>query len=111
MTDKPQAPNLTFASLDSIDKPTPFVYFTKSNKRVTFPDVFDMEFEAAEEFLFDMADKRNSEVLRKWLSDKDYAAIKADRLTLRQLQTLIERVQAHYEGTLGSAGEGDASES
>ena len=109
--DKPKI-HATFAALDAIEKPEPYVYATKAGKRVTFPDIFDMEFEAAEEFLRDLAsDQWNSSVLRKWLTDKDFAALKADKLSLRQMNALTEMVRAHYEGTLGDAGEGSASAS
>lgn len=111
MSDKPRTPDFSFSDLDNLEKPEPFVYTTKASKRVTFPDVFDMEAEEAENFLREMGTNPwNTEVLQKWLPAKDYAALKADRLTLRQLSVLFERVQAHYEGRLGDSGEGSDSD-
>lgn len=107
--DKPKV-HSTFSALDAIETPDPYVYVTKAGKRVTFPDLYDLEFEEAEAFLTDIASgQSNSEVLRKWLSEKDYAALKGDRLTLRQITTLTQMVQSHYEGTVGTVGEGTAS--
>lgn len=111
MADKPTT-HFSFAELDKIDKPAPFTYTTKASKRVTFPDVWDMEFEAAEAFLDDLnANTNNSAVLKKWLSEEDYAKLRDDRLSLRAVGVLVERVQAHYAGALGSSGEGAASAS
>lgn len=109
--DKPATPNLTFGALNAVENPEQFVYTTKASKRVVFPDVYAMEFEEAEHFLNDLAGRHNSAVLQKWLSDKDYAAVKDDKLNLRQLMTLIESVQAYYEKSWGTPGEDDASES
>lgn len=103
MSDKPSAPNLTFATLDKQESPTPFVYATKTGARVTFPDIFGLEFEEAEQFLSDIQRTTdNSVVLRKWLSPADYEKLRKDRLTLRQLVTLVESAQAHYEASVGS---------
>lgn len=110
-TDKPRTPHFSFSDLDNLEKPEPFVYTTKASKRVTFPDVFDMEAKAAEDFLREMSGSPwNTEVLERWLPEKDFKALMADRLTLRQLTTLFEHVQSHYEGQVGTPGEGNDSD-
>jgi len=108
--DKPVT-HFSFADLDNEVKPEPFVYTTKASKRVVFPDLYDKEFEEAERFFkdFQSAEMSNTAALRKWLDEKDYENLRADRLTLRQVEVLVQRVQAHYEGTFGNTGEGSAS--
>ena len=109
MTDKPKI-HATLDDLETEGKPEPYVFMTKENKRVTFPDLFEMEWEEAEKFLFDMENKPNSEVLKEWLSAKDLAALKESKLSLRQMNILLHKVMAHYQGIVGGQGEGDASE-
>lgn len=110
MTDKPVI-HATSADLDTEDKPEPFVYVTRSNKRVTFPDLFEEEWETAERFFADMDNEPNSVVLKKWLSDKDFAALKADKLSLRSIGILLQKVMNHYQGAFGDPGEDGASAS
>lgn len=97
------------AKLDQQGTPEAFVYMTKAGHRITWPDPLDMDFEDAEEFLDDLNGKRNSEVLPKWIGDDDYAALKADHLSLKKLRALLDMVVSHYQGVLGDEGEGDAS--
>jgi hypothetical protein len=100
----------TTAKLDAQAKPEAFVYMTSANARVTFPDPFDMEWEEAEAFLEELEAIGNSAAaLQKWLSEDDYAALKTERLTLRQGLNLVTMVQQHYAGVLGSQGEGKSS--
>lgn len=108
--DKPKV-DLTFSNLDDEETPRPFIYMTKANKRVTFPDLYDMEWEEGEAFLADMATKPTRQILDKWLTAADVEALKADRLSLRNMLLLTQKVQAHYEASLGTPGEGSASES
>ena len=110
MTDKPKV-HASLTDLESEGKPEPFVYLTSKNKRVTFHDLFEMDWEEAEKFLFDMENKPNSEVLKEWLSAKDLAALKESKLSLRQMNILLHKVMAHYQGIVGDQGEGRASES
>lgn len=111
MTDKPKV-HFSFAELDSeIENPEPFVYTTKASKRVTFPDLFAMEADEGEKFLYDLRTKPDGEILKEWLSDKDRAALAEDKLTLRARTTLLQRVMAYYEGTFGTSGEEPASAS
>ena len=102
--------NLSFADLDrEIDAPEPYVYTTKSSKRVTFPDIFAMEADEAEELLVDAQTMPDGKFLRKWLSEEDLAKLAEDKLTLRHRSMLVQNVMAYYEGTLGDRGEGSAS--
>lgn len=108
MTDKPKI-HASVKDLETEGKPEPFV-FMAGTKRVTFPDLFDLEWEEGEQFLVDLESRSNSYILKEWLSEKDYEALKSAKLTLRQLGILIEKVMAHYQGIAGSPGEGNASE-
>lgn len=111
MTDKPRT-HFSFSDLDKIDTPEPFVYTTKASKRVTFPDLLNLEFEEAEKFQEELqAAGGNAGALRKWLSEEDYERLRADRLSLRQVNNLVQKVSAHYEGAIGTQGEETASAS
>lgn len=109
-TDKPHV-NLTYATLDAEESPEPFVYVTKANHRITFPDLFEMEAEEGEKFLADVETKRDNEVLQKWLSEEDYEALRQDKLTLRSRMRLLEMVLNYYQSSLGTPGEDEASAS
>jgi hypothetical protein len=109
--DRPSTPNLTFTALDAEEIPEPFVYVTKANHRVTFPDIFDMEAEEGQKFLLDVETKDDKEVLEKWLTKADLDALQKDKLTLRQRMRLMEAVMAYYQASLGTPGEGQASAS
>lgn len=107
--DKPIV-NLTFSKLDKEEIPQPFVYVTKANHRVVFPDIFDMEADEGSQFLSEVERSSDDDaVLKKWLSDEDYKAYKADKLTLRQRMRLMETVMNFYQSSLGTPGEEKAS--
>ena len=109
--DKPKI-NLNLTDLDTEVKPEPYVVMTRQNKRVTFPDIFDMPDEQGEEFLLDFSnDTPDSIVLKKWLSTEDYEALREHGLTLRQRSSMIHQVMEYYQGTFGDEGEENASES
>jgi hypothetical protein len=100
----------SFADLEAEAKAEPFVYKTKAGVAIEFPDPFDMEFSEAEKFLSELVNMTDSEAaLAKWLSEEDLATLLADKLTLRQMLGLINRVHAHYEAVLGTPGEGKPS--
>lgn len=107
-TDKPTV-HASLKALENDASPEPFVYMTKANKRVTFPDPMELDAFEAEKFIGLLNNSANSVVLKQWLSAKDFDAIAAEKLTLRQLTRLIDQVQKHYEGFFGSEGEGNAS--
>lgn len=109
--DKPKV-NLAYSTLDSEETPEPFVYMTKANHRVVFPDIFDMEAEEGEQFMLDAQNMGvDSKFLEKWLGEEDFKALQADKLTLRQRMRLGNTVMSYYEGSLGTLGEGDSSKS
>lgn len=102
--------NLTFTTLDAEELPQPYVYMTKKNHRVTFPDIFNMEADEGSKFLREVETSTDDDaVLKKWLTREDYAAYKEDKLTLRQRMRLMEAVMAYYQNSLGTPGEGQAS--
>lgn len=104
-SDKPVV-NLTFAKLDAEETPEPFVYVTKENHRIVFPDIYDMEAEEGQEFLDDVSRMTNNyEPFERWLDPEDYKALRADKLKLRQLLRLSQAVMGYYEGSLGTPGE------
>lgn len=105
--DKPTV-HATLNDLDQGEKPTPFVFLVQ-HKRVTFPDVFAMQWTKGEEFLEDVQGKPNSYVLKKWLSAEDYKIVCDSPLSSRGLSELMAKVQDHYEMSMGNAGEGNAS--
>lgn len=107
--DKPQI-HLSAKELDkeagSGTAPESYVYLTRANKRVTFPDPYEMDFEEAEKFLAELETFGNStDALTKWVGVEGLEAIRNDHLTLRQMLTLVERVQQHYVSFMGSPGE------
>ena len=94
---------------DSIAEP--FVYRTKTGKRVAFPDQYGMEWEQAEEFISKLDSFGNSkDALLEWVGTDGYEAIKADRLSLRQMLQLVTNVQQHYTAFMGSPGESGSSD-
>lgn len=107
--DKPKT-NLSFNDLDrEIDAPEPFVYTTKASKRVTFPDIFAMDADEAEQLMSELETMPDGKFLKKWLSEEDLERLAEDKLTLRHRAMLMQRVMAYYEGSLGAQGEGSAS--
>lgn len=112
--DKPK--NIVSVSdLDFEANPDPVRVPLKGGKFVTFPDVYDMPIEEAEQFFEDVArgqqTGRITPSLKRWLSPDDYAALVEAFPTLRSLMPVVERVMAAYEKSWGAPGEGDASTS
>ena len=87
----------------------PFVYMTKNNKRIAFPDPLDLNLEEAERMVVDFQAGRTSTAMQRWLSDDDYAAIKTEVQSVRQWIQLSTDVQKHYEEFFGGPGESVAS--
>ncbi|SDK79092.1 hypothetical protein [Arthrobacter sp. ok362] len=111
--DKPNV-NLSLAALEAeANKPEPFVLALSGSKRITFPDLFDLPVDEAEEFFrdLDQPGKSDFEFLAKWLSKADFDAYKAARVPLRVHKVLIQRVLAYYQQTVGNPGEDTASAS
>jgi len=108
--------HLSAADLDkeagSDQAPEPYVYRTRTGKRVTFPDPYEMGFEEAEKFLDEIQAFGNSaDSLKRWVGLDGLDAIRKDKLTLRQMLLLVERVQQHYLSFMGTPGEGAPSSS
>jgi len=86
--------------------PEPFGYTTRSGRRIVFPDPYEMEFEEAEEFLAKIETFGNSkDALTEWVGKEGFEEISKDRLTLRQMLLLVQRVQQHYVAFMGTPGE------
>lgn len=107
---------ISVSDLEDIEaNPDPVRVPLKGGKFVTFPDVYDMPLEDAEEFFDELArgqaENNLSRPLKRWLSEKDYAALLAQYGTIRKLQPVVERVMAAYEKSWGTVGEGNDSES
>lgn len=110
MSDK-ITPTLTLAGLNKLDgaaEAAPFT-FGLADKIITFPDPLGLSPEEGEALLMDLTGgKKATEIIKNWLSEED-AAIVIKRLTLRQMVLLIKAASDHYEASLGSKGEGNAS--
>jgi len=93
----------------------PAMYPLKSGKLVTFPDIFDLPIEEAEDFLDQMnqaaREGKISPLLKKWLSEEDYEALSGEYPTLRKIKPVFYAVMNYYQGVWGDAGEGTASAS
>lgn len=111
--DKPNV-NLSLAALEAeVAKPEPFVLALKGGKRITFPDLFDLPADEAEEFFkdFQQGAQNDFAFLEKWLTKADFEAYKAAKIPLRVHGALIERVMNYYQQTVGTPGEDTASAS
>ena len=104
-------PTLTLAGLNKLDgaaEATPFT-FGLADKIIKFPDPLGLSPAEGEALLTDLTGgKRATEIIKSWLREED-AEIVLKRLTLRQMVILIKAASQHYEASLGSAGEGNAS--
>ncbi|MFP3579982.1 hypothetical protein SB659_10415 [Arthrobacter sp. SIMBA_036] len=112
-TDKPTI-HLSLSALEAeVAKPEAFVLALSGGKRITFPDLFDMPADEASQFFKDLEEtgQNDFEFLEKWLSEKDFAAYKAEKIPMRVHAALIQRVMDYYEQTVGKPGEGRASAS
>lgn len=108
--DKPKV-NLTFAQLEAeAAAPEPYVFVLPNSKRITFPDIFDMEAEEADDFLEQFKDAKNDfGILEKWLPKADFEEYRKAKLKLRMHGLLVQKVMAYYENTFGSPEKGNAS--
>lgn len=112
MADKPTV-NTTLAALrKEITKPDPWSIGLSGGKVCTFPDLYDRDSEEAERVFTKLnRNAGNWEVLALWLDKADLAKLKAEKLTLRELNTVVSAAISHYEGYYGPQGEDGASES
>lgn len=111
--DKPLG-NIKRVKIENEVNPDPAQYPLKSGKLVTFPDIFDLPTEEAENLLDEMNAAANngkvSPFLKKWLSKEDYTALDAEYPTMRMVRPVFYAVMNYYQGTWGEEGEDGASE-
>src|SRR5690625_2395933 len=107
---------ISVADLDDIaENPDPITIALKDGTKITFPDVYDMPIEEAEDFFREVsraqATGAMTTVLKKWLPADDVKALLKAFPTNRKINPVIQRVMSKYEAQWGSEGEGDASTS
>lgn len=111
MADKPSNITTTLKSLAAEAKdPDPYSIALSDSKVITFPDPLALEGDEGEQFLSDFERMTPGDALKKWLPEKDNAALREEKLTLRQRRHLVQSVLRYYQGGLGDAGEGPGSE-
>lgn len=112
-SDKPTVYSLS--SLTKEIKPVePFVLDLGQRKgRVTFPDIWAMEYERAEQIVvaYQSGQASLSQTLEGWLKPADLARLREQKLDLRTMRAVLEKVMEHFQGSYGEPGEADASES
>ncbi|BCW61843.1 hypothetical protein [Arthrobacter sp. StoSoilB22] len=82
-----------------------------NSKVITFPDLYAMESSEAESIFGRLnQNATNWKVIRTWLSLEDADALKAEKLSVIELSTVMRRAVRYYEDIYGTAGEGNASE-
>lgn len=96
--------NDSLASLEVEAALEPYRFALSGNKIIEFPDPTAMAWDAAENFLSSLETASASEVLEKWLSEEDFATLKAEKLNLRHMNALMGKVTAYYSGAFGSQG-------
>lgn len=108
--DKPTI-HLTLANLrKEIVTAEPLQMALSGSKIITFPDIYAMESVAAEDIFARInRDATNWTVIHMWLSKDDAATLKAEKLNLIELATVMRAAVKYYEDIYGSAGEGNAS--
>lgn len=110
--DKPTV-HLTLSALrKEVAKPDAFRVALSGSKTITFPDLFGVESVEAEEIFSALNhSSTNWGALEKWLTNADAAALKAEKLSIRELGAVVQAAIAYYEQTVGTAGNGTASAS
>lgn len=110
MSDTPNV-QLSLANLrKEVVKAEPLKMALSGSKIITFPDVYAMESEDAETIFSRLNQSAtNWTVIRKWLSKDDAEALKAEKLTLIELATVMRAAVKYYEDIYGNPGEGSAS--
>ena len=110
--DKPTVHLSLSALRKEVAKPDPFRVALTGSKTITFPDVYGMESVEAEEIFGALNQSAtNWGALDKWLTKADAAALKAEKLSVRELGAVVQAAIAYYEQTVGTAGNGTASAS
>lgn len=110
--DKPTV-HLSLSSLrKEVAKPDAFRVALSGSKTITFPDLFALESTEAEEVFGSLGrNATNWDALAKWLSEADCAALRAERLNVRELAAVVQAAIQYYENTVGGPEKGTASAS
>ena len=110
MADKPNV-QLSLAKLrKEVTTAEPLKLALSGSKVITFPDVYAMESVEAEEIFSKLStNATNWSVIGTWLSEEDTAALKAEKLSIIELATVMRAATKYYEDIYGTAGEGNAS--
>jgi hypothetical protein len=110
--DKPTVHLSLTALRKEVAKPDPFRVSLTGSKLITFPDLFALESTEAETVFSSLSQNAsNWEALDKWLSADDSKALRAEKLSVRELAAVVQAAIAYYEQTVGTAGNGTASAS
>lgn len=110
--DKPTI-HLSLSTLrKEVAKPDVFRVALSASKVITFPDLFALESTEAEEVFGQLGrNATNWTALDKWLSKADATALRAERLNVRELATVVQAAISYYEETVGGPEKGTASAS
>jgi hypothetical protein len=110
MSDTPNV-QLSLAKLrKEVTVAEPLKLALSGSKVITFPDVYAMESVEAEEIFSKLSSNATSwTVIGTWLSEEDAAALKAEKLSIIELSTVIQAAVKYYEDIYGNAGNGSAS--
>lgn len=108
--DKPTV-HLSLTTLrKEVAKPEPFRVALTGSKTITFPDLFAIESTEAETVFQSLGrNATNWDALDKWLSKADAAALRAEKLSVRELAAVVQAAMSYYEGTIGGPEKGTAS--
>lgn len=109
--DKPNV-QLSLAALrKEVVKPEVLRMSLSGSKIITWPDLYAMESVEAEDVFFSLnRNATNWTALEKWLSKDDAAALKAEKLSVRELATVVQAATSYYENIYGDQGKDGASE-
>lgn len=102
MTATKQPAHISLTELrKEIAKPDPFRVALTATKTITFPDLFALESTAAES-VFDALSRNatNWSAIETWLSEKDAAVLRAEKLNVRELGAVVQAAISYYEGEL-----------
>lgn len=107
MTTPKITPSATLASLDVESDVASFTFGLKS-KIITFPSPGDMPWDDAQAFMETMESGNPGAMLQAWLSEEDHKILMDAKLTLNQMNKLLEKVVDHYQSIFGTAPKDDA---
>jgi len=109
MADTPKI-DLVLSDLEKeIVKPEPFTVVLSKNRRITFKDPYGFRMSERKEIfgMYEAAQRGEADdmdILKRLLSEGDYKKLEDEDLPIRTHNVLVQRVMAHFEGSLGSQG-------